>query len=177
MNLPSGLNLDISIPCENWEKSLPDYETIIQKSIEVIASHIPEGKNLDKFSYIDLSVVLCNDNHIQSLNRDFRNQDKATNVLSFEGLDETDHESYLCDGKKAPEMPFSLGEVYISHETMVREANDANISLKSHFYHLTIHGLLHLLGYDHMNDDEAGIMEGNESDLLKKLGIDDPYAA
>ncbi len=177
MALPDGFFLEIAIEDDSWQKALPDYREIVASSLEQIVTHVSEGQRLVKFPHLELNIVLCNDAYIQTLNSDFRSQDKATNVLSFEGLDPEQTKDYLKGDEEAPDHPLSLGDVYIAYETMVAEASDAGISLKDHFTHLVIHGILHLLGYDHIEDDDAEIMETWETKLLKNLAIDDPYAA
>ncbi len=177
MSLPDGLMLEITVDCESWSKKLPDYNHIITSALETVIQKVHEGEAITNFTYLELSVVLCDDKLIHQLNRDYREQDKATNVLSFEGLDMEQRDQFLRLKEDVPAHPFSLGEIYIAFETMNEEAMAAGISLKDHFYHLTIHGILHLLGYDHMEDEEAEVMEKLETSLLHHLGIDDPYAA
>ena len=113
----------------------------------------------------ELSLVLTDDAAIAVLNRDHRGLDKPTNVLSFpQDAPESDAYGPL------------LGDIVIARETVVREAEAAGISLSDHVAHMVVHGFLHLVGYDHMNDDEADEMEGLESAVLARLGIADPYA-
>lgn len=177
MMLPKGLNLEVSVDCDQWQAGLPEYEDIITSCCELIYQNVSEAKALDKFLHIELSIVLCDDARIHKLNNDYRNKDKATNVLSFCGLDQDEIDTYLRGDADVPERPFSLGESYISFETMNKEAEAAGIAFNTHFSHLVLHGILHLLGYDHIDDGEAEIMEALESKLLAILGIDDPYAA
>lgn len=97
------------------------------------------------------------------LNRDWRQIDKPTNVLSFPQIE-----------------PFGpvvgiLGDITLARETLEREAADLGKSFTDHFTHLVVHGFLHILGYDHIEDDEALVMEGLETQILAILGIDDPY--
>ncbi len=106
----------------------------------------------------EVSITLTDDKEIHKLNRKYRNIDKPTNVLSFELGDD-----------------ILLGDIYISLDTVVREAKDANISVEEHTAHMVVHGVLHLLGYDHLNNYEAKIMESKEIAILKKLGYKNPY--
>lgn len=113
----------------------------------------------------ELSLLLTDDASIRLLNRDHRGIDKPTNVLSFPQEDpEADAYGPL------------LGDIVVAHETVAREAVEEDISFHDHFLHMIVHGFLHLVGYDHMNDDEAGEMEGLETAILARLGIADPYA-
>ncbi|HPF46562.1 MAG: rRNA maturation RNase YbeY [Alphaproteobacteria bacterium] len=177
MSFPDGLNLEISVDYDQWQEKLPGYKTLIEKALEQIIKNVKEGKFFSNFSLLELSIVLCDNQLIHQLNKDFRNQDKPTNVLSFNGLEADEIERYLKSHRKAPEHPYSLGEIYIAYEIMVKEAKEAEISFEDHFTHLVIHGILHLLGYDHIEDQDAEVMENLESSLLANLGIDDPYSA
>ena len=109
-------------------------------------------------------MVLTDDAEQQVLNRDWRGIDKPTNVLSFPQIE--------------PFAPVSgiLGDIILARETLEREAQEMGVSLEHHFTHLMVHGFLHLLGYDHMDDDEALAMEGLETQILASLGVADPYA-
>lgn len=173
----NNVQLDILIDCEDWTQELPNYKNLIENCFAEIRKHVSQGRALSNFPHIEVSVVLCSDDFIHQLNHDYREKDKATNVLSFCGLDEEEINSYLNNDQKPENRPFSLGEIYIAYETMNRESQEADISLTNHFHHLIIHGFLHLLGFDHIQDDDAETMEAIETSLLRNLGIDDPYAA
>jgi probable rRNA maturation factor len=112
----------------------------------------------------ELSIVLTDDAEQRVLNRDWRGIDKSTNVLSFPQIE--------------PFAPVSglLGDIILARETLEREAAEQGVSVEDHFTHLVVHGFLHLLGYDHMDDDEALAMEGLETQILASLGVADPYA-
>jgi probable rRNA maturation factor len=110
-----------------------------------------------------VTFVFTDDASIQTLNRDWRGFDKPTNVLSFP------------DGDMGDENLIHLGDVIVAHETLMREAQDLNISFNDHLTHLLLHGTLHLLGYDHIDDAEAELMENIEIQILKGLGIKNPY--
>lgn len=112
-----------------------------------------------KYENSEVSVILTNDKEIQQINKQYRNIDKPTNVLSFELGDD-----------------ILLGDIFISIDTVQREANLEKITVVEHTAHMLVHGVLHLLGYDHIKDDEAEIMEEKETKILKKLGIKNPYA-
>ena len=131
-----------------------------QKEIDFLES----GKN------ICVNLSLSNDKEIQKLNREFRGLDKPTNVLSFAAIDDPDFDKNL-------ELfdDIEIGDIIIALETMQREAKEKGISLQDHFCHLFTHGILHLLGFDHMEDDEAEYMEDFEINILKNLNIKNPY--
>ena len=103
---------------------------------------------------------MVNDRTIRKINKKYRNIDKATNVLSFELGDD-----------------ILLGDIFISLDTVRREAKNENISVAEHTAHMIVHGVLHLLGYDHILDKDAETMEKKETQILKKLGYKNPYAA
>jgi probable rRNA maturation factor len=111
-------------------------------------------------------VLLANDATLRTLNQDWRGKKKPTNVLSFPASP---------DLKLPRGTPKPLGDIALSYETVAREAEASGKSLKAHTTHLIVHGVLHLLGYDHMSDAEAETMEAKEIRILKKLGIADPY--
>ncbi len=112
----------------------------------------------------ELSIVLGDDAQQRALNRDWRGIDKPTNVLSFPQIE--------------PFGPLAglIGDVILAHETLVREAAEQQLSLEDHFTHLVVHGVLHILGYDHLEADEALVMERLETQILASLGVADPYA-
>lgn len=177
MPLPDGLLLEISVDDERWQKALPDYNDLVIECLKEVVDNVPQGEALQSFSHIELSIVLCDNALIQELNNNYRMQNKPTNVLSFSGLGADQITDYLEGEKVTVDIPHSLGEIYITFEIMSDEALTAGISLKNHFQHLTFHGILHLLGFDHIENDEAEVMEAIETKLLGNLGIDDPYAA
>ena len=117
----------------------------------------------------DLSVVIVGPEESQSLNLEFRGKDKPTNVLSFPF--EMPEELIGLDD----DMANLLGDLIICAPVVEREAKEQNKPLEHHWAHMVVHGCLHLLGYDHIKDDEADIMENLERDILKRLDIPDPY--
>lgn len=112
----------------------------------------------------ELSILLTNDEEQQALNKAWRGKDSSTNVLSFPQIEPGDPVVGL------------LGDITMARETLIREAEEQGVSFEDHFTHLVVHGFLHILGYDHLDDDEAAAMEGLETSILATLGIDDPYA-
>lgn len=111
----------------------------------------------------EISVLLTDDAEQRALNAQWRGKDTATNVLSFPQIE-----------------PFApviglLGDITLARETLEREAAELGKSLEDHFTHLVVHGFLHILGYDHLEEAEALQMEGLETQILAGLGIADPY--
>ncbi|MBZ0218038.1 MAG: rRNA maturation RNase YbeY, partial [Fimbriimonadaceae bacterium] len=123
----------------------------------------------------ELSIALSSDDEVKTLNRTYRNQDKATNVLSFAQFDEL--KVTASDGGKTGKAvpPGLIGDIVLAYETIAREADEAGIAFSDHLDHLVVHGLLHLYGYDHIEAGEADIMEKLEVRILAELGIPDPY--
>ncbi len=132
-----------------------EYDKWTNFCYENIVNEVCEALSL---SNKEISFLLTDDNKIQQLNKQYRNKDYPTNVLSFESGDDV-----------------VLGDIVISFDTLLRESIENNKSFDDHFTHLVIHGILHLLGYDHIIDSDAQIMEQIEIDTLKKLNIGNPY--
>lgn len=126
---------------------------------------------LAKYNVAEITIKISDDAEVMSLNTQFRGKNAPTNVLSFPSFEmragefESDSEPY--DGY--------LGDIIISLETISQEANEQGKSLKNHYAHMLCHGILHLLGYDHINDDDASVMEQIEIELLHVLKIPNPY--
>lgn len=122
----------------------------------------------------EIYVELVSDEQSQSLNRDYRGKDYPTNVLSFPGTEPDDLDAaYKFADRGGPPVP--LGDVIIAAEVVRREAAEQKKPIHHHFTHLIVHGVLHLLGYDHMEDNEAEAMEALERHILTGLDIPDPY--
>lgn len=128
---------------------------------------------------LTVCVMGCDDARIAVLNGEFRGKERPTNVLSWPAWDlAADAEG---GAPEAPELgtaedPESLGDIALAYETCAREAVEAGKSLADHATHLVVHGLLHLLGYDHVRDGDALVMEGLEVRVLATLGLSDPYS-
>ena len=170
-----NIDLDISIDEPVWEDTFPLYNKRIADCFEQIVAHVPEARNFGKIPHLELSILLTNDQNIRELNRDYRDKDKATNVLSFPSLTEEDIDVFLRQGSEIPDFPIILGDIIFAYETIKKEALDQGKSFSDHFCHLCFHGMLHLMGYDHVEDVQAEEMEALEKKLLSKLSIDDPY--
>ena len=125
-----------------------------------------------------LVVMGCDDARIATLNADFRGKPTATNVLSWPSEDlAPDTAGTQPDRPEpgTPDDPESLGDIALAYDTCAREAAEAAKPMTDHVTHLIVHGLLHCLGYDHIHDADAALMEGAEVQILATLGISDPY--
>lgn len=146
--------IDIIIEDEDWRRHLPGVEALAAQCLEA-------ARLIEPALCGEIALLLTNDVAVQALNAKFRGQDQPTNVLSFPA----------GDNKKF------LGDIALARETSIREAQEAGIALHDHAAHLIVHGMLHLTGYDHETDDEACKMEEREAEILRRLGVANPYAA
>ncbi|MGN6410042.1 MAG: rRNA maturation RNase YbeY [Nitrobacter sp.] len=154
---------EILVVAECW-RAETNAEAIILRAVEA-AAEIADAETGDA----ELAIMLTDDGGIRALNANWRGIDKPTNVLSFPALHPT--------GPSLPgDPPRMLGDIAIAYETTRREADDERKAFDHHLSHLAIHGFLHLIGYDHETDEDAGVMENLEREILARLGIADPYA-
>ena len=137
----------VNIEDKRWKKYKIDFDKIANAAV------------LAKYKDAEVSITLVNDKEIQKINTKYRKINKPTNVLSFELSDDV-----------------LLGDIFISLDTVMREAKNENISVPEHTAHMVVHGILHLLGYDHINDSDATKMQSKEISILGKLGFKNPYA-
>nr|WP_256515518.1 rRNA maturation RNase YbeY [Alsobacter ponti] len=140
---------------------MPDAESLAARALE--AATRTAGARLAAGAQV--SVMLTDDARMREINRQWRGQDKPTNVLSFPAV----------QPGALTSAPF-LGDIAIAFETVAREAEEEGKSLADHYTHLVVHGFLHLLGHDHETEAEAEAMEELERRALASLGIADPYA-
>ena len=143
--------IDIQVASKLWQAK-PAAEQTVRAAIAAAAAALSTADG-------EVSVVLTDDAAIRSLNRDWRKIDKPTNVLSF----------------PAPKGAAMLGDIVIAYETLERECAEEDRIFLDHLAHLTVHGFLHLIGYDHQNDAQADEMEALESKIMILLKLPDPY--
>ena len=156
------MEIGITIRQSAWRTALPDARRVTRKA--ALAALASTAETIAT----ELAVVLADDNLLRCLNSEYRGVDKATNVLAFAYAD--------SNPSPAPFESDALGDVVISLERAAQEAKDSGISLSEHLSHLVIHGVLHLLGYDHITDGDAKTMEELEIRTLAGIGISNPYA-
>lgn len=123
----------------------------------------------------DVAVLGCDDARIAALNADFRGKGQPTNVLSWPSEDRAPDAPGAPPELPDPDGDPELGDIAIAYDTCLREAEAAGLTLANHATHLIVHGVLHLLGYDHITDQDAARMEHLEVQILDSLGIADPY--
>jgi probable rRNA maturation factor len=150
------LSADTRIADPRWE-ALGDVEALAARVLAHAAAEMKSGG--------ELSVLLTNDAEMHALNKQWRGIDKATDVLSFPSED-----------PEIPGQPQYLGDIAIGYETSWKDAETLGRPFDGHVSHLLIHGFLHLLGYDHIEADDAKVMEPLEAQILAGLGWPDPYA-
>lgn len=162
--------LDILIEAPDWGR-IP-LEQLAERAAVATLDHLDLPAQ-----HSNISLMACDDARIGILNATFREKPIPTNVLSWP----SDELGAGEDGKnpRAPmadfEGTYELGDIAIAYETCAREAAEMGKSLEDHVTHLIVHGILHLLGYDHVRDRDAALMQALEVEILGKLGLDDPY--
>ena len=145
--------IDLQIACEQ-ETGLPTAEQIEQWATAAVQPQSDE---------VEMTVRIVDEAESHELNLNYRGKDRPTNVLSF---------SFECPDEV--ELPL-LGDLVICRQVVEREAQEQDKSLMAHWAHMVVHGSLHLLGYDHIEDDEAEEMESLETQIMTGLGFADPY--
>lgn len=155
------LTIDIVAGAPAWTAALPDAEAVVRRAV---------GTAWRRAGYrkppAEVCVVLGDDATVRDLNRTYRGQDRPTNVLSFPAGQDALPEDAPC----------LLGDIVLAYATIAREAADQGKRPADHLSHLCVHGLLHLLGYDHETETDAVEMEALEVSILTELGIGDPFA-
>ena len=136
----------VNVQDKRWDKYNIDFDKIANAAVSAV------------YKDSEVSITLVDDKEIHKINKEYRGIDKPTNVLSFELGDDV-----------------LMGDIFISIDTVLREAHDERISVEEHTAHLIVHGMLHLQGYDHIKDSDAEKMEAKEIKILKKLGYKNPY--
>jgi len=160
-----GLTFAIEIAAPAWRARVRDVERLVEGAVRAALDRaLPGGSAAGA---VEVGVLLADDATVRRLNRDYRGQDKATNVLAFAAEEEP------ADAGRGPRL---LGDVVLALETLAREGADQDKDLADHTRHLVVHGVLHLLGHDHGSAATAARMERLEADILSVLGVADPYA-
>ena len=165
--------VEIVIEDDRWEAF--GLEAAARRAMDATLGHL--GLNSALFQAV---VMGCDDARIAGLNGAFRDKAKPTNVLSWPSEERSSE--YAGEAPLPPEPgqeddPTPLGDIAIAWETCAREAAEQGKTVEDHVTHLLIHGILHLLGYDHVDDEDAELMEAEERRILAALGIADPYEA
>jgi probable rRNA maturation factor len=149
-----ALEIDVQVASPLWQAQ-PLAEQTVRAAIAAAATELAADG--------EVSILLTDDASIRALNRDWRKLDNPTNVLSFPAAKQAG--SAL------------LGDIVVAYETLARECEDEGRDILHHLAHLSVHGFLHLLGYDHQTDSQAEAMEGLESRIMRSMNMPDPYLA
>jgi probable rRNA maturation factor len=164
------LNVETDVAAPGWPEA--DWSALATAAVTAALAQTPHGHLANGSATVEISVRLSDNAEVQGLNRAYRGKDKPTNVLSFpmvqpdliESLGNTDDGEIL------------LGDIILAAETCIAEAAEKQWPLPAYAQHLIVHGLLHLLGYDHeLGESPAAAMEALESAACKQLGLPDPY--
>lgn len=161
---PGDLDIDIAVNCSLWTDALPDAVALAQTAADAAWR---AGRAAATAQATEVSIVLADDAFVQNLNRDYRGRDAPTNVLSFPASAEGE--------VPPPDMVVLLGDIVVAYQTTAAEADLEGKSLSDHLCHLVVHGMLHLLGFDHQTAADADVMEALEIDVLGGLHIGNPY--
>lgn len=155
---------------ESWNGD-KDWQTLADRAVAAAFLHSSRGELARAAYTLSLSVSLSDNDEVRSLNAQWRGKDKPTNVLSFPMLerDELDALANTDDGEVL------LGDIMLAHGVCAHEAAEKGLPLEDHVAHLIVHGTLHVLGYDHIDDAEADHMEAIEVKALASLGLANPY--
>lgn len=156
---------------EHWPSG-EDWEALAARAVEAAVRQTPHGDLATSPVAVEISVKFSDDTEVQALNASYRGKDKPTNVLSFPMV-QPDLVDVLDIGDDGEAL---LGDIILAAGVCHREAEEKGIAMARHATHLIVHGTLHLLGYDHIDDAEADAMEAIERVALETLGIADPYA-
>lgn len=156
------------------EQPWPDHDwgTLATRAALAALTQTPYAEWRDWPTAIEVAVRLTSDDEVHALNKQYRHKDKPTNVLSFPMVQPDLLESVT---QNSDDGEVILGDIVLAHGVCAGEAEERDIAVADHAAHLIVHGVLHLLGYDHMDDAEAEAMEDMERAALASLGLHDPY--
>jgi probable rRNA maturation factor len=154
-------------PCIGWKHACPDADRIARDAVRVALATGVTTTGLASPAPVELCIVLTDDTEQRRLNSLFRGHNTPTNVLAFP--------AWEPGMRSPPGAPLLLGDIVLAFETVAREAAEQSKPFADHLRHLIVHGVLHLLGYDHQRASAASMMESLERVILAKLGVPDPY--
>ncbi|MFA5969577.1 MAG: rRNA maturation RNase YbeY [Sphingomonas sp.] len=163
--------LDVAVAAEPMWDDGTDWDALATRACAAALAVTPCSGWANAAFSAEFSVRLTDDDEVHTLNRDYRQKDKPTNVLSFPMIepDMLEVVANTDDGE------LLVGDIVLARGVCEREAAEKGIPVAAHATHLIVHGCLHLLGYDHIDDREAEVMEAIERDVLASLGLHDPY--
>jgi probable rRNA maturation factor len=163
--------IEVALACEHhWPDH--DWPALATRAARAAIDRTPHGELLTSAAAVEISVRLTSDDEVRTLNNQYRHKDKPTNVLSFPMVQPDLLETVTQNSDDGEVL---LGDIVLAYGVCAAEAAERGIDLETHAAHLIVHGTLHLLGYDHIDDREGEAMEAIEIDALAALGIADPY--
>lgn len=164
---------EIVVADEAWHALEFDVSAVVERAVR--AAIDPAAPPALRGATID--ILLTSDAEVRRLNARYRKRDEATNVLSFPQIDSIWRYSNVAVAMDGSRDEILLGDVVLARETIVREADEQGKTMPDHLAHMVVHGVLHLLGYDHDDDRRAAEMEALEKRALAAIGVNDPYPA
>lgn len=166
--------LDTAVINEGWGEAV-DWDMLSSAAAAAAVAATPYALLAHIPARVEIAVRLTSDAEVQRLNAVYRHKDKPTNVLSFPMLDA--QELKEMEDSSAEDIPaeMMLGDIVLAQTVCATEAADKGVPVEAHAAHLIVHGVLHLLSYDHIGDEEALAMESIERRVLADLGLHDPY--
>jgi probable rRNA maturation factor len=165
--------IDVAVINEGWGNST-DWDALASRAVAATMGRTAYQALAASDMPVEIAIRLTSDEAVHLLNRDYRGKDSATNVLSFPMIDPADLATLLpAHGPAQGEV--LLGDIVLAQGVCKTEAAERAITLEAHTTHLIVHGVLHLVGFDHIEDEEAGAMESLERVVLQELGLHDPY--
>ncbi len=163
--------LDVALIHAGGWAGATDWEALARAAVAAAVRHSPYAGFEQASAVYEIAVKLTDDEEVHALNRDYRQKDKPTNVLSFPLV----QQDLLEATANTDDGEVLLGDIVLAEGVCAAEAAEKGVSVADHAAHLIVHGTFHLLGYDHMGDSEAETMEALEVRALSSIGLDDPY--
>jgi probable rRNA maturation factor len=163
----SPVTIDVSVACPGWREACLDVEGLVRDVGEHALRRGIVASGLEWRGPLELGITLADAAEQQRLNRNYRGEDRPTNVLAFS--------AWEAETSPPSGAPVLLGDVVLGFEVLLREATEQAKPFADHLIHLTVHGVLHLLGFDHLTATEAEVMESLERAILTEMGVPDPY--
>ena len=157
----------VSLACARWTQACPGASDLVRSAAELAVARAKRALGLAWHGSVELGIILDDDAGQRRLNRDHRGRDAPTNVLAFPAWEPR--------ARLPPGAPVLLGDVVLALETVLGEAAQQEKLVAYHLRHLTVHGVLHLFGYDHITEADAALMESLERSILAELGVPDPF--
>lgn len=163
--------VDLVVEDDRWNEDT--LHALAERAARATLSHL--GLSIDGYEIV---LLACDDARIATLNADFRGKPQPTNVLSWPAWDlssDVDGGAPEAPPDADPNNPEGLGDIALARDTCLREADEQGKTQDDHLSHLVVHSVLHLLGYDHIRDKDAALMEETETRILASMGVADPY--